>query len=147
MAPPKKSAQGPASKVLTAEEKAAMRELIRERKASGNKAEAAADCLAKIAEIAPPDREIAERLHQLIILTAPELAPKTWYGVPAYAKEGNIVCFFQSAAKFKSRYATLGFTDKANLDDGEMWPTYYALTTLSAASEAKIAKLVKRAVV
>jgi uncharacterized protein YdhG (YjbR/CyaY superfamily) len=142
----KKPARAAASKVFSAEEKAAMKELIKERKASGNKAEAEADCLAKIAEMAPSDRTMAERLHKLIASTAPELAAKTWYGMPAYAKDGNVVCFFQSAGKFKARYATLGFTDKANLDDGEMWPTYYALKTLTAADEAKLAKLVKRAV-
>ncbi len=123
-----------------------MRELVRERKASGNKAEAEADCLAKIAEMAPSDRTMAERLHKIITSTAPQLAPKTWYGMPAYALDGNVVCFFQSGAKFKTRYATLGFTDKATLDDGEMWPTSYALKTLTAADEAKVVKLVKRAV-
>lgn len=142
----KKAARSATSTAFTAEEKAAMKELIKERKASGNKADAEADCLAKIAEMPPSDREMAERLHKLITSTAPQLAPKTWYGMPAYAKDGNVVCFFQSAGKFKARYATLGFTDKANLDDGEMWPTYYALKTLTSADEAKIAKLVKRAV-
>ncbi|MBJ7610497.1 MAG: DUF1801 domain-containing protein [Candidatus Dormibacteraeota bacterium] len=142
----KKPARSTASTVFTAEEKAAMKELIKERKASGNKAEAEADCLAKIAEMPPSDRKMAERLHKLMVATAPQLGPKTWYGMPAYARDGNVVCFFQSAGKFKARYATLGFTDKANLDDGEMWPTYYALKTLTTAGEAKIAKLVKRAV-
>ena len=142
----KKPARGAASKVFTAEEKAAMKELIKERRASGNKAEAEADCLAKIAEMPPSDRKMAERLHKLIASAAPQLAPKTWYGMPAYTKDGNVVCFFQSAGKFKARYATLGFTDKANLDDGEMWPTYYALKALTTADEAEIAKLVKRAV-
>lgn len=142
----KKPARGAASAVLTAEEKAAMKELIKERKASGNRAEAEAECLAKIAEMPPSDRKMAERLHKLIASAAPQLAPKTWYGMPAYAKDGTVVCFFQSAAKFKARYATLGFTGKANLDDGEMWPTYYALKTLTTADEVKIAKLVKRAV-
>lgn len=142
----KKPARSATSKVFTAEEKAAMRELVKERKASGDKAQAEADCLARIAEMAPPDREIAERLHKLITSTAPQLAPKTWYGMPAYAEDGNVVCFFQSAGKFKARYATLGFTDKANLDDGEMWPTYYAIKTLTSADETKIAKLVARAV-
>lgn len=146
MAATKKPARKAASNVFSAEEKAAMKELIKERKASGNKAEAEADCLAKIADMAPSDRKMAERLHKLIASTAPQLAPKTWYGMPAYTKDGNVVCFFQSAGKFKARYATLGFTDKANLDDGEMWPTSYALKTLTAADEAKIAKLVKRAV-
>ena len=135
-----------ASKVFSAEEKAAMKELIKERKASGDKADAEAACLAAIAAILPSDRKMAERLHKLITATAPQLAPKTWYGMPAYANDGSIVCFFQSAGKFKARYATLGFTDKANLDDGEMWPTYYALKTLTTADEAKIAKLMKRAV-
>ena len=142
----KKPARGAASNVFTADEKAAMKELIKERRASGNRAEAEADCLAKIAEMPPSDRKIAERLHKLIAAEAPQLAPKTWYGMPAYARDGNVVCFFQSAAKFKARYATLGFTDKAKLDDGEMWPTYYAIRTLSIEDEAKIAKLIKRAV-
>ncbi|HUY25766.1 MAG TPA: hypothetical protein VMV09_10775 [Candidatus Saccharimonadales bacterium] len=142
----KKPARGAASTVLTAEEKAAMRELIKERKASGSRAEVEAECLAKIAEMPPSDRKLAERLHKLIASAAPQLAPKTWYGMPAYAKDGTVVCFFQSAAKFKARYATLGFTGKANLDDGEMWPTYYALKTLTTADEAMIAKLVKRGV-
>lgn len=146
MPPAKKTARKAASKMFTAEEKAAMKELVRERKASGDRAQAEADCLAKIAEMAPPDREMAERLHKVITSTAPELAPKTWYGMPAYAKDGNVLCFFQSAGKFKARYATLGFTDRANLDDGEMWPTYYAIRTLTDADEAKIAELVKRAV-
>ena len=142
----KKTARSAASKVFTADEKAAMKELIQERRASGNKADAEADCLAKIAEMPPSDRQMAERLHKIITSTAPQLAPKTWYGMPAYAKDGNIVCFFQGAGKFKARYATLGFTDKANIDEGEMWPTYYGLKTLSTATEAKIAKLIKRAV-
>jgi len=142
----KTPARNAASQVFTAEEKAAMKELIKERKASGNKADAEAECLDKIAEMPPSDRTMAERLHKLIASTAPQLTPKTWYGMPAYAKNGNVICFFQSAGKFKARYATLGFTDKANLDDGEMWPTSYALKTLTPADEAKIAKLVKRAV-
>ncbi len=123
-----------------------MKEPVRERKASGNRAQGEADCLAKIAQMPPSDREMAERLHKLITSTAPELAPRTWYGMPAYAKDGNVLCFFQSAGKFKARYATLGFTGKANLDDGDMWPTYYAIRTLTTADEAKIAKLVKTAV-
>jgi uncharacterized protein YdhG (YjbR/CyaY superfamily) len=146
MPPAKKPARGAASQVFSAEEKAAMKELVKERKASGSRAEAEADCLAKIAEMAPPDRRIAERLHELITSNAPGLAPKTWYGMPAYAREGNVLCFFQSAGKFKARYATIGFTDKANLDEGEMWPTYYALKSLTAADEAKIAELVRKAV-
>lgn len=146
MAGEKKPARSAASKVFTAEEKAAMKELIKERKASGDKAEAEAACLAKIAEMPPSDRKMAERLHKLITANAPQLAAKTWYGMPAYAKDGNVVCFFQSAAKFKARYHTLGFTVHANLDDGQMWPTYYALKMLTTADEAKIAKLVKKAV-
>jgi len=142
----KKPARSAASEVFSAEEKAAVKELVRERKGSGNKAQAEADCLAKIGEMPPSDRRMAKRLHKLIASTAPELAPKTWYGMPAYARDGNVVCFFQSGAKFKARYATLGFTDKANLDAGEMWPTSYALKSLTTADEAKIARLVKRAV-
>jgi uncharacterized protein YdhG (YjbR/CyaY superfamily) len=142
----KKPARSAASKVFTPEEKAAMRELVKERKASGNKADAEADCLARIAEMPPSDRTMAEQLHKLITSTAPQLAPKTWYGMPAYAKGGNVVCFFQSAGKFKARYATLGFTEWANLDDGEMWPTSYALKTLTTADKVKITNMVKRAV-
>jgi len=142
----KKPAHSAPSKLFSAEEKAAMKELIKERKASGDKAQAEADCLAKIAEMPAPDRKIAERLHKLIASTAPQLAPKTWYGMPAYAKGGDVVCFFQSASKFKARYATIGFSVHANLDDGEMWPTSFALKTLTTADEAKIAKLVKKAV-
>lgn len=142
----KQPARRAASTVFTAEEKAAMKELVKERKASGSRAEAEADCLAKIAAMGPSDREMAERFHELVAANAPELAPKTWYGMPAYACDGNVVCFFQSAGKFKARYATIGFTDKANLDDGEMWPTYYALRTLTTADQAKIAQLLKRAV-
>ena len=146
MPAPKKASRSAASTVLSAEEKAAMKELVKERKASGDKAQAEADCLAKIAEMPPSDRTMAERLHKIITSNAPDLAPKTFYGMPAYAKDGKVICFFQSAAKFKSRYATLGFTDKANIDDGDMWPTYYALKTLTPAGEAQIAELVKRAV-
>ena len=142
----KKAASSSNAKIFSAEEKAAMRELIKERKASGNKAEALADCLAKIAEMPPSDRKMAERIHKLVVATAPQLSPKTWYGMPAYANDANIVCFFQSGSKFKARYATLGFTDKANLDEGEMWATSFALKSLTAADEAKIAKLVKKAV-
>ena len=142
----RKTTRGTASGALTTEEKAAMKELIKERRASGNRAEAEADCLARIAEMQPADRAMAERLHALITAAAPDLAPKTWYGMPAYARDGNVLCFYQSAGKFKARYATLGFTDKAKLDDGEMWPTYYAIRTLTKADEAKISKLVKRAV-
>jgi uncharacterized protein YdhG (YjbR/CyaY superfamily) len=135
---------------FTADEKAAMRERAREAKAEARRGadrEAGErDVLAKIAEMLAPDRAIAERLHSLIKKVAPELAPKTWYGMPAYAKDGKNVCFFQPAAKFDARYATLGFTDEANLDDGVMWPTSFALTKLTAADEARIGGLVKKAV-
>jgi uncharacterized protein YdhG (YjbR/CyaY superfamily) len=110
------------------------------------KADGESDVLAKIAEMSQPDRAMAERLHALIKATAPALAPRTWYGMPAYAKDGKVVCFFQSAQKFKSRYATLGFSDEANLDEGAMWPTSFALSELTAAAEAKIGALVKKAV-
>jgi len=142
----RKPSRSTASRVFSAEEKAAMKELVKERKTSGNEAQAKAYCLAKIAELPPSDRKMAERLHRLISSHAPQLEPRTWYGMPAYARDGNVVCFFQSGGKFKARYATLGFTDKANLDDGEMWPTSYALKTLTKADEAKIAELVARAV-
>ena len=139
-----------ASETFTAEERAAMKERAREQKAAGagvgSKADGESDVLAKIAEMPEPDRAMAERLHALIKSVAPDLSPKTWYGMPAYAKDGDVVCFFQSAAKFKSRYATLGFSDKANLDDGAMWPSSYALTELTTAEEKQIAELVKRAV-
>jgi uncharacterized protein YdhG (YjbR/CyaY superfamily) len=130
------------SKGLTAEEKAAMRETLRERKSPGGEKEV----LAKIAEMPKADRVMAERLHDVIKASAPDLKPKTWYGMPAYAKDGKVVCFFQSAHKFKSRYATFGFSDKANLDSGAMWPTSFALKELSAAEEKKIGALVKKAV-
>jgi uncharacterized protein YdhG (YjbR/CyaY superfamily) len=128
-------------KGFTAEEKAAMRERAKEAKAATGEAEV----LEKIAEMTEPDRAIAERLHELIKATAPDLAPKTWYGMPAYAKDGDNVCFFQPAQKFKSRYLTLGFSDKANLDDGAMWPTSYALMELTPEVEARIVELVKQA--
>jgi uncharacterized protein YdhG (YjbR/CyaY superfamily) len=130
---------------FTAEERAAMRERARELKGSG-KADGERDVLAKIAEMPDADRAMAERLHALIKASAPDLSPKTWYGMPAYAKDGKVVCFFQSAHKFKSRYATLGFSDTANLDDGDMWPTTFALKQLTAAEEAKIRALVQEAV-
>ena len=123
-----------------------MRERARELKAEANKADAEAALLAKIAEMPQADRAIAERLHAIITASAPLLEPKTWYGMPAYAKDGKVVCFFQSADKFKSRYATFGFTDAANLDDGAMWPTSFALTTLTTATENKIRALVNQAV-
>jgi uncharacterized protein YdhG (YjbR/CyaY superfamily) len=135
-----------ASSGFTAEERAAMRERAREIKAQGEKADGERDLLAKIAEMPPADREIAERLHAIVSAAAPGLVPRTWYGMPAYTKDGKIVCFFKSADKFKSRYATLGFEDAANLDDGPMWPTSFALTELTAACETKIRELVKQAV-
>jgi uncharacterized protein YdhG (YjbR/CyaY superfamily) len=126
---------------LTAEEKAAMRETIRERKSPGGEKEV----LAKIAEMPKADRVMAERIHKIVKATAPDLQPRTWYGMPAYSKNGKVLCFFQSAAKFKSRYATFGFNDTANLDQGAMWPTSFALTKLTAAEEKKIRALVKKA--
>jgi uncharacterized protein YdhG (YjbR/CyaY superfamily) len=138
------------SKGFTDEERAAMKERAQELKsearASKNKADGERDVLAKIAEMPGPDRAMAKRLHAIIKASAPDLSPKTWYGMPAYAKDGKVVCFFQSAQKFKSRYATLGFSDEANLDEGRMWPTAFALTELAAAEEAKISALVKKAV-
>jgi uncharacterized protein YdhG (YjbR/CyaY superfamily) len=131
---------------FAADERAAMRERAKEAKAQANKADAEAAVLAKIAEMPAPDRSLAERLHAIITASAPVLSAKTWYGMPAYARDGKIVCFFQSADKFKTRYAMLGFSDEANLDDGVMWPTYFALTELTAASEAKIRALVTKAV-
>jgi hypothetical protein len=132
---------------LTAEERAAMKELLEERKrASSGQADGERDVLAKIAELPEPDRALAERLHAIITASAPALTPRTWYGMPAYAKDGKVVCFFQSAHKFKARYATLGFSDEAKLDDGTMWPTAFALTELTAADETRIGALVKQAV-
>src|SRR5687768_10815233 len=136
---------------FTAEERAAMRERAKELKAeeraNRNRAAGESALLAKIAEMRGPDRAMAERLHEIVKASAPALSPKTWYGMPAYAnKDGKVVCYFQSAQKFNSRYATLGFSDEANLDEGAMWPTSFALKELSAAEEAKIGELVKRAV-
>ena len=116
------------------------------RRPRADKADGESDVLAKIAEMPEPDRAMAERLHAIIKASAPALSPRTWYGMPAYAKDGKVVCFFQSAQKFKTRYATLGFSDKANLDDGAMWPTAFALKELTAAEEARIGALVKKAV-
>ena len=130
------------AKKFSAEERAAMKERARELKAEASES----DLLAKIAEMPEPDRGMAERLHALIKASAPELAPRTYYGMPAYAKDGNVLCFFQPAHKFKARYATFGFNDGANLDDGAMWPTAFALKELTAAEEATISELVKRAV-
>jgi uncharacterized protein YdhG (YjbR/CyaY superfamily) len=142
------------SKGFTAEERAAMKERAEELKAEGrrgprakkDKADGESDVLAKIAAMQEPDRIMAKRLHAIIKATAPALSPKTWYGMPAYAKDGKVVCFFQSAQKFNTRYATFGFSDKANLDKGALWPVAFALKELTAAEEAKISALVKKAV-
>jgi uncharacterized protein YdhG (YjbR/CyaY superfamily) len=134
------------SKGFTDEERAAMKERAQELKAEARRADGESDVLAKIAEMPKPDRVMAERLHAIVKASAPALSPKTWYGMPAYAKDGKVVCFFQSAEKFKSRYATLGFSDEANLDKGAIWPTSFALKELTAAEETKIAALVKKAV-
>jgi uncharacterized protein YdhG (YjbR/CyaY superfamily) len=143
------TATGKTSKGFTAEERAAMRERARELKAearaSKDREAGERDVLEKIAEMRGSDRVLAERLHALIQESAPTLSPKTWYGMPAYAKDGKIVCFFTPAEKFNSRYATFGFNDAANLDDGVMWPTSFALKELTAAEEARIARLVKKA--
>jgi hypothetical protein len=132
--------------VFTEDERAAMREAAKERRAAkSGKANGEADLLAKIAEMPDGERELAQRLHALITATAPALEPKTWYGMPAYAQDGKLICFFQPATKFKARYFTLGFTDNANLDDGNMWPTSFALTKLTSADEAKIRALITQA--
>ena len=138
------------SKGFTDEERAAMRERAKEQKAEARankkKAEGESDLLAKIAEMSEPDRAMAKRLHEIVKASAPALSPKTWYGMPACAKDDKVVCFFQSAQKFNTRYATLGFSDAANLDEGAMWPTSFALKELTATEEAKISVLVKGAV-
>jgi uncharacterized protein YdhG (YjbR/CyaY superfamily) len=134
------------SDTFTAEERAAMKERAKELKAAGNKADDERAVLEKIAEMPKADRVLAERLHAIVKASAPELSAKTWYGMPAYARDGKIVCFFQSAAKFKARYATLGFSDEANFDDGAMWPTSFALKELTAAEEKRISALVKQSV-
>jgi uncharacterized protein YdhG (YjbR/CyaY superfamily) len=131
---------------FTAEERAAMKERARELKAASNEAEAEQDVLAAIAKMPGSDRAMAKRLHTIIKDSAPALSPKTWYGMPAYAKDGKVVCFFRGADKFKERYAMFGFNDSANLDKGAMWPVAFALTELTAADEKKIAALVKKAV-
>jgi uncharacterized protein YdhG (YjbR/CyaY superfamily) len=138
------SSAGKKAKGFTSEERAAMKERAQELKESKANGESAV--LAKIAEMPEPDRAMAKRLHVIIQASAPALAPRLWYGMPAYAKEGKVVCFFQSAQKFKTRYATLGFSDAAALDDGQLWPTSFALKALTAAEEATIAELVKKAV-
>jgi uncharacterized protein YdhG (YjbR/CyaY superfamily) len=134
------------SSALTAEERAAMKELVQERKAAARGQDGESAVLAKIAEMPEPDRAMAERLHAIVKASAPSLSPKTWYGMPAYAQDGKVICFFQNAAKFKARYATFGFSDNANLDDGNMFPTSFALKELTSAEEKKIARLVKKAV-
>ena len=152
-----KSAKSTTAKIktsggFTVEERAAMKEHAQELKTAARrgpraaKADGESDVLAKIAEMPEPDRSLSERLHAIITGSAPALTPRTWYGMPAYAKDGKIVCFFQPAQKFKTRYATLGFNDAANLDEGAMWPIAYALTELTAADEARIGALVKQAV-
>ena len=138
------TASGNKTKGFTDEERAAMKERIQELKAE--KADGEGAVLAKIAEMLEPERTMGKRLHDIIKASAPALSPKTWYGMPAYAKDGKVVCFFQSAQKFKSRYATFGFSDEANLDEGAMWPTSFALKELTAAEEARIGALVKKAV-
>jgi uncharacterized protein YdhG (YjbR/CyaY superfamily) len=140
------------SKGFTGEEQAAMKERAQELKAEArraartDRADGESEVLAKIAEMAEPDRAMAARLHAIIKTSAPALSPKTWYGMPAYARDGKVVCFFQAARKFKSRYATFGFSDEASLDEGAMWPTSFALRELTAAEEARIGALVRKAV-
>ena len=150
--PTKRASSGRTSGNLWSdEERAAMKEAARERKAASRRssaderAEGEADVMAKIAQMPERDRAMAERIHAIVKATAPDLMPRTWYGSPAYSKNGNVVCFFQETSKFKTRYATLGFSDKAKLDDGPMWPNSYALMELTAAVEEKIAELVKKA--
>jgi uncharacterized protein YdhG (YjbR/CyaY superfamily) len=146
------TATGKTSEEWTAEERAAMKERAKELKTAtrrgsrAGKADGERDVLDKIAEMPEPDRAMAERIHAVVTASAPTLTPRTWYGMPAYAKGGKVVCFFTPASKFKDRYATFGFNADANLDDGTMWPTAFALTKLTAADEARIAELVKRAV-
>jgi len=141
---------GTTAKGFTTEERAAMKERARELKAEArankNRADGESDLLEKIAEMRGPDRAMAKRLHAIVTASAPALSPKTWYGMPAYAKDGKVVCYFQSAQKFNSRYATFGFSDEANIDEGTMWPTSFALKELTAADEARIGALVKKAV-
>jgi len=146
-----KSTNGKKSKGFTEEERAAMAERADELKTAArrgsraSKADGEKDVLAKIAQMPEPDRGMAEGIHAIIKANAPHLSPRTWYGMPAYEKDGHVLCFFQSAQKFKSRYSTLGFSDKANLDDGQMWPTAFALRELSAVEQARIGALVKKA--
>ena len=146
----KTSTRGASSEVWTDEERAAMQEHAREMKAAkrrgkASKADGESDLLAKIAELPEPDRDMAQRIHAVVMAAAPDLEPRTWYGMPAWAKDGKVLCFFTPAAKFKERYASFGFNAGANLDDGAMWPTAWALTDLTTADEAKLAALVKQA--
>jgi uncharacterized protein YdhG (YjbR/CyaY superfamily) len=138
--------KGKTSKGFSAEEKAAMKERARELKAEAEKADGKSALLEAIGKMPASDRDVAERIHAIVTANAPDLSPKTWYGMPAYAKGGKVVCFFQSASKFKTRYATLGFTDTANLDEGDVFPTYFGVKELTPAAEAKITALVKKAV-
>src|ERR1700693_613133 len=140
------STNGKTSKGFSDEDKAAARERVRELKAEADKADGKAELLASSARMQDQDRALAKKVHALITAAAPALTPKTWYGMPAYAKDGNVICYFQNAGKFKVRYQTLGFSDKAKIDDGAMWPIQYALSELTAAEEAKITALVKKAV-
>jgi len=143
-----KPAKSPAKKVnqtFTAEERAAMKDAAREAK-RGKDFDGEAECLAAIEKMTGLDRQLAERIHAIVKEVAPDLAPRTWYGMPAYSKNGNVLCFFQSADKFKARYATFGFNGEAALDEGNMWPVYYAIKTLTHAEEKKIAELIKQAV-
>jgi uncharacterized protein YdhG (YjbR/CyaY superfamily) len=146
--PPGDAPTGTPAKGFTAEERAAMRERARELKAAGGGGGAGDEdaVLAKLAEMPAPDRAIGERLHALVRAAAPGLAPRLWYGMPAYARDGKVVCYFQNAHKFKARYSTLGFSDQAGLDEGDMWPTSFALRELTAAAEACITELLRRAV-
>jgi uncharacterized protein YdhG (YjbR/CyaY superfamily) len=146
VSPTKSTAKSKKSKSFSAEERAAMKERARELKAESERADGESALLAKIAEMKGNDRAMAKRLHAIVKANAPGLSPKTWYGMPAYARDGKVVCFFKSAEKFKSRYATLGFGEEANLDEGAMWPTDFALKKLTATEEARIVALVKKAV-
>ncbi len=139
----RKSTASKKSAVFSAEERAAMKDYIKEKKAGNANDESAV--LAKIAQLPEPDRSMAKRVHAIVLSAAPDLTPRLWYGMPAYSKDGNVVCFFQDAHKFKARYATLGFSDKAHLDDGALWPVVYAIKELTPAEEARITALVKKA--
>ena len=146
MSPTKSTAKSKKSKGFSAEERAAMKERAKELKVASEKADEESAVLAKIAEMPEPERAMGKRLHAIIKASAPSLSPKLWYGMPAYVKDGKVVCFFQSAQKFKTRYATFGFNDAANLDEGALWPVAFALKELTAAEEARIGALVKKAV-